>query len=619
MTVMKDLFKLLFMAIIIVGMNSCLGDDFDDSYEDIFTDETGSTGNGTSGQTITSAAGTLKELLNLDITIDDSALEETEKTPELTDEFYEDYAELDLGFAEAYVVNIAYNGNTATVSGDTEAVTVKQDGADVTVTSEVKGVRYVLSGTTDDGSFKIYSSKKFKLDLNGVSITNPTGAAINNQGKRAYVELISGTTNSLCDGSSYTSTPDDEDEKGTFFSEGKLAFSGTGSLSVTSKGKHGIVSDDYILFRPGVNISVTSTSGHCIKSNDGIIIRGGVINAQTSAEASKGITTDGMLTVEGGRTTLITSGNAVYDSDEQDVSGAAGAKADSVIVIAGGQFYAKSTGKGGKGISTDQTFTITGGTVKVVTTGTAYTYNRSLDSKAKGIKADGNMYIKGGSIMAKTTGGEGSEAIETKGTLTVDGGSVATYSYDDGINSKSTMTINDGSIYSYATGNDGIDSNGNLIVNGGVVVGCGASAPEEGIDAAEGYTFSINGGTVVGIGGGGEAMAGSQQKASLKGVTVAGGNYIAVSGGSTYLFALQVPCSYSSATLQVSTGAFKSGTTYTLSTAAQSAVSGNTDFYGYIASPSVSSTSSLGTFTTSTSTTGGMSGNMGGGGPGGRR
>ena len=98
---------------------------------------------------------------------------------------------------------------------------------------------------------------------------------------------------------------------------------------------------------------------------------------------------------------------------------------------------------------------------------------------------------------------------------TADMNALRTYSYDDGINSKSTMTINDGSIYSYATGNDGIDSNGNLIVNGGVVVGCGASAPEEGIDAAEGYTFSINGGTVVGIGGGGEAMAGSQQKASL--------------------------------------------------------------------------------------------------------
>ena len=619
MTVMKELLKIMFMAMIVIGMSSCFGGDFsDDDYESI-TDETGGSGNGTSGSTITSATGTLKELLNMDISTDDSALDETESLPATTDEFYEDYAELDLGFAEAYVVNVAYNGAAADVSGDTDAVSISQNGADVTITSEVKGVRYVLSGTTTDGSFKIYSTKKFKLDLNGVSITNPTGAAINNQGKRSYVEIIDGTSNSLCDGSSYTSTPDDEDEKGTFFSEGKLAFSGTGSLSVTSKGKHGIVSDDYILFRPGVNISVTSTSGHCIKSNDGVIIRGGVINAWTSAEASKGITTDGILTIEGGRTTLITTGNAVYDSDEADVSGAAGVKADSVIVISGGELYAKSTGKGGKGISTDQTFTMTGGTVKVVTTGATYSYNRSLDSKAKGIKADGNMYIKGGEIMAKATGGEGSEAIETKGTLTIDGGSVATYSYNDGINSKSTMTINDGSVYCYATGNDGIDSNGNLDINGGVVVGCGASAPEEGIDVAENRTFSITGGTVIGIGGSGESMTGSQQKASLHGVSVAGGNYIAISNGSTDLFALQVPCSYSSATLQVSTELFKSGTSYTLSTASQSAVSGATDFYGYIASPTISSKTSLGTFTTSTSTTGGMSGNMGGRGQGGGR
>lgn len=575
-----------------------------------------------------SVTGSLKELLNMDVTINKESLSETETLPNSTDEFYEDYAELTDGFSEKYVVNVAYSGTTATVSGNTEVVTVTTgtNSSDVVINSKVAGVHYVLSGTTTDGSFKIYSTKKFQLELNSVNITNPTGAAINNQGKRAYVVLTGEST--LTDGTSYSDMTTDEDMKGTFFSEGKLAFSGTGTLNVYSKGKHGIACDDYILFRPGVNIYVNSTSGNAIKSNDGIIIRGGVINVETSATAAKGLSTDGMFLLEGGRTTALTSGNAEYDSDEKDVSGAAGVKADSIVVISGGELLVKSTGKGGKGISTDQSFTITDGTVKSVTTGSTYSYSNSLDSKAKGIKADGNMTVKGGLILAKTTGGDGCEGIETKGTYTQDAGSIAIYAYDDGLNSAKTMTINGGYLYGYSTDNDGIDSNGNLTINGGVVIGCGTMAPEEGIDAAEGCTFSINGGVVLGIGGGGETVSGSQQKTAVSGVSIASGNYLTVGDGSSTFFALQMPCSYNGATLQVSSPSFKSGTSYTLGYA--TSVTGDNDFYGYVSQPTLNGTTGIMTssLTTSSTLSGSTSGGMQGGGmqgggmgnnPGGRR
>lgn len=620
---MKKVF--LYSMVLLVGittamfLGSCQEDD-SDNYSG-GGNSSSQTNSGTSGSTATSEAeGSLKELLNLDISLDTSTLSEEETFPNEDDEFYENYLEAD--FSEAYTVTVTFDGTSASFSGDTDAVTITTgtNPSDVIVSSEVKGVRYILKGATSDGSFKIYSEKKFVLELAGVSITNPTGAAINNQGKRAFVVLPEGTANYLCDGEVNSSGdyPDqdglEEDMKATFFSEGKLAFSGSGSLTVTSKGKNGIVSDDFVLFRPGVQISVNSTSGHCVKTNDGIILRGGVINCTTSATTAKAFKTDGMFRMEGGRVTAITSGGGVYDSDEQDVSAAAGVKADSIIVVSGGELLCKSTGAGGKGISTDQTFQITGGTVKVVTTGRTYTYSSKYDSKAKGIKADGNMTVDGGTIWVKTTGDSGSEGIETKGTYTQNGGTVAIYAYDDGLNSKSTMTINDGFLYGYATAGDGIDSNGNLTVNGGTLVGCGASAPEEGVDAAEGYTFSINGGNVIGIGGGGESMSGSQQKASVSGVSVSGGNYLTVSSGGSYVFALQVPCNYFGSTVQLSSPAFKSGTSYTLATASPANVTGD-DAFGFIASPTVSSSSSYGTFTTSTSTSGGMSGNMGGGTP----
>ena len=601
----------LIATIFLFAFNSCKDDSDEKTNEQ---SSGGSEQGGTSGTTSSEVAGMLRQLAYLDVAINTESLSETEVEVTSDDEYYENYLETD--FTEEYVVNVAYDGTNATVSGDLDAVEVNygENQSDVIITSQVKGVHYVLSGATDDGSFKIYSQKKFELELNGVNITNPTGAAINNQGKRAFVLLADGTDNYLADGTTYSDASEDEDMKGTFFSEGKLAFAGKGNLTVSSKGKHGIVSDDYILFRPGVNISVSSTSGHCIKSNDGIIVRGGVINCQTSATAAKAFTTDGLFRLQGGRVTAITSGNAQYDSDEQDVSGAAGVKADSIIVIDAGELLCKSTGRGGKGISTDKTFTVNGGKVKVLTTGTAYTYSSKLDSKAKGIKADEDILIEGGLVMVKTIGDSGSEGIETKGYYIQNGGQVGAMAYDDGVNSKYDMTINDGSLFGYGLKADGVDANGNLIVNGGTLVGCGASAPEEGIDAAENHNFTINGGMVIGIGGGGEAMNGSQQKASISGVSVSGGNYMLVGEGTEWIVACQMPCSYSNATLQVSIPAFVSSKTYTLYTSTPEYLSG-TDVFGLITSPNVSNYKKYGTFTTSSSTTGGMSGNMGGGNP----
>src|SRR5690606_20431191 len=86
-----------------------------------------------------------------------------------------------------------------------KGVEVSAANGDVTVNSTIAEIEYEVSGTTTDGSLKIYSDKKFKLTLSGVSITNPDGPAINIQsGKRVFVVLSAGSDNQLTDGSSYT-------------------------------------------------------------------------------------------------------------------------------------------------------------------------------------------------------------------------------------------------------------------------------------------------------------------------------------------------------------------------------------------------------------------------------
>ena len=118
------------------------------------------------------------------------------------------------------------SGN-ATVEGDANGI-VKINGNSVTAnnTSTSEKVKYILSGSTSNGFFKVYSNNKQAFVLDGVSITNPNGAAINNQGKKRCFVVVNGT-NSLADGITYN-TPDEEDEKAAFFSEGQLIFSGDG-------------------------------------------------------------------------------------------------------------------------------------------------------------------------------------------------------------------------------------------------------------------------------------------------------------------------------------------------------------------------------------------------------
>ena len=569
---MKRLHYFVLIATFIVACNACSSDD---TYTDLTAEETNNdnsnSGSSSDGSTTNvSTADMLGDLSNLSIAVDSTALAETE-TIDADDEDYLENNEFD------QTVYINYNGATATATGSVEGVDISISGADVVVTSTTKGVNYVLSGSTTNGMFKMATGtddKKFQLTLNGVYIYNADGPAVNIQaGKRCYVTLSDGTQNYLADGTSYASSS--EDQKATLFSEGKLLFNGSGSLRVYSNAKSGICSDDYVLFRPGVNIYVKSTSNHGIKSNDGIFVRGGVINVETSATAAKGLKTDARYEQSGGRVTAITSGGGEYDSDDQDVSAAAGVKADSTITISGGSLYCKSTGKGGKGISTDMELVVTGGTVMAITTGQTYSYSSSLDSKAKGIKSDGNMTISGGHMVAKATGGSGSEAIESKGTITQSGGIVEAYAYDDGINSASHMYLKGGLMSIYSSSNDGIDTNGNLYLQGGTAVAYGTRAPECGIDANEegGYSVYFTSGNLFAIGGGNSTPSSSQSTQGY--VTASGsvskGSTATLVSGSTTMATFSLPYAYQSGTILATASGMTSGQSYTLTVGSSSA------------------------------------------------
>lgn len=507
-------------------------------------------------------------------------------------------------------VTISFSGNSATYSAP-DGVTVTTDGAHVVANhSSTKSVHYIVSGTTTSGSLTILGDKKYELELKGVTITNPDSTAINLlSSKRAYIYLASGTTNKLTDGTSSK----DENQKAAFYCKGKMMINGPGALEVYGNTKNAIASADYIIFNKGNNVYAKSVAKHAIKANDGIFVNGGIINAETSAKASKAMNCEADIYINGGRTTLITTGTGEYDTDDLETKGAAGMKADGAIKINGGSVYAKSTGNGGKGISADLTIDITGGDVQVITTGKQYTENGD-DSKAKGIKADGNITISGGTIKVRATGGEGSEGIESKGVMTISNGDVAVYSYDDALNSKDNLIISGGNLYVQGTNNDAIDANKNLTISGGNIIAVGGNTPENPLDAAEGYNIFINGGNIFAIGGSIAQTSSTSSQASIAFTGSVSGKKIGLFNPSgTGMLYVEVPSTNCSAVMMTAKG-MTAGQEYTIKTGVS--VSGGTSFYGINSTGTVSGGNTLTTAKAAAQVGQGMGGPPNGGGPG---
>jgi hypothetical protein len=291
-------------------------------------------------------------------------------------------------------------GATATITpATTTGVTITQTNGDVEIKSTATGVAYTVSGTTVNGSVKIYSDKKFLLTLNNANITNLDGPAINIQSsKRAFVTLADGSTNNLVDGVVYAAST--EDQKGAFFTEGQVVFGGTGTLNIAGNNKHGLVSDDYIRVING-NINITKSISDGIHTNSGFIADGGKIKIVSGTD---GIETEkGYIIINDGSNIAITSGG---DGIKASYIGTDPALVP-YININGGNISIVAAA-GGEGIASKNILTINKGNIKVVSTDDA-------------INAETAIIINGGYIFAQSST---NDAMDSNGTFTLTGGKV---------------------------------------------------------------------------------------------------------------------------------------------------------------------------------------------------
>ena len=213
--------------------------------------------------------------------------------------YYDDYIE-NSEFKNGRVITLQWNGDQVSVdnSQSEKGVKVTVNGTRVIVENletqldadDARGkVTYRLKGQSQNGQFKIYSDKKFQLQLDGLHLTCSDGPAINIQTKkRCFVVCNEGTDNHLADGVVYASdaiAQPLEDEKGCLFSEGQLIFYGPGHLTVTGLHQHAIASDEYIVMHSGCDVTVADAAKDGIHAKEQYYQIGGMVRSYANKEA----------------------------------------------------------------------------------------------------------------------------------------------------------------------------------------------------------------------------------------------------------------------------------------------------------------------------------------------
>ena len=381
-----------------------------------------------------------------------------------------------MGGRDIYII---YNGSNVTVVNPlaSAGVAITTSGADVTVvsTAGIQDVVYHLSGSTTEGSLTITPDKRLTLSLEGVSITNSDGPAIEVLVDKAVtVILANGSENYLNDGAGST-------KKAALQSKSQLTFDGTGTLTVNGNKRNGIHSDDFVRMNSG-NIVVASAVAdgiHC----DWFVMNNGTLQITASGDGIDG--DEGYVEINGGS---ITVNVATADSK--------GIKCDSTVTVNGGTLHITASGDQSKALKSGRNMYIHGGEIVINATGT-YVSETTTDgvdlSYCTGIKVGGDLFVTGGTTTVTCpSSNAGGKAVSSAGNITITDGVLnltatgacnkylvtgSTYdSYSSVcLKSNSDITISGGTITATAGGR-AISCDGNYTQSGGTITASTSAA-----------------------------------------------------------------------------------------------------------------------------------------------
>lgn len=314
----------------------------------------------------------------------------------------------------AATVNVTYSGTTATaaVAGDVAALlTATLSAADVAFVQDsslTDEITYTLSGTSSDGSFYMDGELKATVALNGLTLTNADGAAIQiDNGKRIAIVVTDGTTNTLTDGAGT--------QDACFFVNGHAEFSGGGTLNITGNAKHAYRSDEYTEIKSSFGtLNITGAARDGIHCRQYFRMKGGTVNVA-------GTTGDGIDVEITDDTTDELNGQALLEGGTLNLSVTSvdtkGVACDSLLTVSGTTVVATVSGNGCKGFKSGTNMLMSGGSLTMTVSGTTYTDPTTGDeSKCRGVSVTGDLTLSGGTLSFTVTGNK-AKAIKVDGNL----------------------------------------------------------------------------------------------------------------------------------------------------------------------------------------------------------
>ena len=267
-----------------------------------------------------------------------------------------------------------------------------------------------------------------------------------------------------------------------------------------------------------------------IKADNEVLLDGCRLSIATGGMASRGISSDGGIIMRSGSLSIASDGGGrpyINENGEPDAVRGACLNANGDIVLTDGAAILSHVGPGGRGISGDGDLKIgaatSGPTLEITTAGTPIPFGDGEAAEAKAVSVDSLIAIDNGVITISSAddaikskyrievnGGlidivDSWEGLESP-NLFLNGGEIHATSTDDALNATygaagelddgSILTVNGGYVHLNATAGDGIDSNGNLTINGGTIIVHGPpSQPDIGVDVNG--SFIVNGGFLV--------------------------------------------------------------------------------------------------------------------------
>jgi hypothetical protein len=510
---------------------------------------------------------------------------------------------------------------------------------------------YYDFGSADSGTYYFKSDNYSSMGRSYVILTNNFSGPTS--GSDIYYQ-IGGYTSSSAGGvytrtytlnnvtSTYGGTSDISEDTGTSYNAAgikadgnitidagtfTIANNGSMSKSIKSKATVTINGGDITLTPSGamqvINSDASYSSG--IKAVD-FVMNGGVLKINSSGVAGKGVSTTN-ITTNGGSITINNTGSA-QSAASSDYYTAKGFKTDGNLNLLGGTIFIKMTGTGGKGIKVNGNYVqgVSGGegpTLTVQTTGSSAGGSSggggwpgggqtSGSGSAKAIKVLGTITLNGGQSEV-TTATNGAEGIESKTSITVNGGNHYYKAYDDGMNCAGPIKFAGGVTVVYSNGNDAVDSNYGRagaveIGNGCVVAYTSAGGPEEGLDcdnnsyiSITGTGYAISAGGSQGGGWGGSSGLGSAVQGyylSTSSLSYSTGRYYTIANSSgtnlmTYSFEAGVSSSLSLFTAKGMT----KGQSYTVKYSTTAPTNATTAWHGVYLGSTATGTTSFTSFT----------------------